>query len=182
MTTRAILRFTPVYDPAMLHDPKLARALMVQRGALETIGHDQRIPVVVDHNEANMVGRVRELFIAPDVAGGVTQDWYMASCELDSPPGWLKRNGGVSWSYKTLRAQDVRGSTRLLRALISELSILTPATEPAEPRARVVWVGKADSSAAGRPTSERFAAGEVILHDPGVRVIRHNTGRILGVR
>jgi hypothetical protein len=117
----ALLRFTPVFDPRIIEDPSLARELMVQRGALrDRIKRDQPIPVVVDHDESRPVGYVRELFVASDVAGGIVQDWYFASVELDAAPGWLKRNGGVSWSHVALRAQNVNGATRLLRGIIRE--------------------------------------------------------------
>ena len=177
MSVSALLRFTPVFTCAILDDPKLARSLMVQRGALERVKRDEPIPVLVDHLAERQVGTVREIFIAPDVVGGVVQDWYMASVELPDPPGWLKRNGGVSWSYNKLQTQDVNGSTRLLRGIIHEVSILSPSVEPAEPRARVAWVGE---SPAARTTSTR-AAGEVFYGD-GTTITRHGIGQVLGVR
>ncbi|HUP50872.1 MAG TPA: hypothetical protein VM198_00245 [Longimicrobiales bacterium] len=166
MTQRALLRFVAVYTPAMLDDPKLAREEMVQRGALETI-RDEPIPVLVDHDPDRRVGTVRELYIAPDVVAGLVQEWYFASVELDAPPGWLKRNGGVSWACRSLQAQDVRGSTRLLRGLIDEVSVLSPSVRRAEGRAAVAWVGEREVSSAAGPSADRSAAGEeVIYHEP----------------
>ena len=145
---------------------------MVQRGALETVGRDQAIPVLVDpvlvdHDPSREVGYVLETFVAPDYKGG---DWYWASVEITDPPGWLKRNGGVSWSHNPLRELDVDGTTRLLRGIIHEVSILSPNVKPAEPRARVEWIGEPVTT-----------VGEVIRHPPGTKFVRRGIGQVLGV-
>lgn len=163
VSVSALLRFAPVFDPRIIDDPRLARQTMVQRGALETIKRDQEIPVVVDHDMSRRIGTVREIFVAPDVTGGVVREWHFASCELSDPPGWLKRNGGVSWAWIPLQEQDVNGTTRLLRGLIDEISVLTPSAKPAEPCARVAWVGE-------EPSAPRE---EVIYHPPGQLVRRY---------
>ncbi len=88
MSVAALFRLTPVYDARIANDPKLARSVMVQRGALDTISRDGVIPVVIDHanprEEANVIGRVVELYIAPDMNGGVVRDWYFASARARS--------------------------------------------------------------------------------------------------
>lgn len=165
MSVPSLLRFAAVYSS----DPKLARSRMVQRGALETLTRDQEIPVVVDHDMSRQVGRVREIFVAPDYQGG---DWYWASVELTGPPGWLRRDGAVSWSHVPLREQDVNGTTRLLRGIVKEISILSPSVQPAEPRARVEWIGE----------PVKRSAGEVIHHPPGTKQVRRGLGQVLGVR
>jgi hypothetical protein len=77
----------------------------------------------------------------------------------------------------------VREWTGLLRAVVTEVTLLPPATRPADPLARVVWVGEFEDSPAARVHFDRTpVAGEVILHEPGVRVWRHNVGEVLGVR
>ena len=173
MSVSALFRLVPVYDARIINDPKLARSFMVQRGAFEMISRDGEIPVVVDHaderEEANVIGRVRELYIAPDVTGGVARDWYFASAELTDAPGWLKRNSGVSWSHIPLRTQDVNGTTRLLRGVITEVSVLSPSVRPAESMARVVLV----RSPAALPTSDRAVAGEVIYTPHGKPLRRY---------
>lgn len=178
MSFSALLRFAPVYDGSrILTEPRLVRKLMVERGALEKVKREEPIPVVIDHDPERQVGTVREIFIAPDVSyGGVVADWYHASVELTDAPGWLKRNGGVSWSYGALRTREtlppeVGESTVLARGFIHEVSILTPSTKPAEPLACVVWFGEERSS--------RAVAGEVIYG--GRAVIRRNTGTVLAV-
>ena len=141
------------------------------------------IPVVIDHanprEEANVIGRVVELYIAPDMNGGVVRDWYFASAELDRPPAWLKRNSAVSWSHIPLRTQDVNGTTRLLRGVITEVSVLSPSVQPAESMARVVLVDDARSPAAGR---DRLAADATIIHTPHGAPIRRYFETEMSVR
>ncbi len=97
-------------------------------------------------------------------------DWYWASVEITDPPGWLKRNGGVSWSHNSLRELDVDGTTRLLRGITHEVSILSPTVKPAEPRARVEWIGEPVTT-----------VGEVLRHQPGTKFVRRGIGQVLGV-
>ena len=174
MSVSALFRLTPVFDPRIIDDPKLARSLIVPRGPFETISRDGEIPVVIDHaderEEANVIGRVRELSVFPDVTGGIVRDWYFASVELSAPPSWIRRGCGVSWSHIPLATQDVNGTTRLLRGVITEVSVLSPSVEPAESMARVCLLGDARSPAAG--TSDRLAAGETIVHTPPGAPIR----------
>jgi hypothetical protein len=83
--------------------------------------------------------------------------------------------------HKALQTQDVKGSLRLLRALITEVSVLSPSAAPAESLARVCLVGEASSPAAR--SSDRLVAGdEVIRHPRGVRLRRPGIGQVIGVR
>ena len=82
---RAVLRFAPVYDPRILEVPGLARDLMVQPGALETVGLDEATPVVIDHDMDRQVGTVREIYIAPSVDAGHVPEWFYASCDSRRP-------------------------------------------------------------------------------------------------
>jgi hypothetical protein len=172
---RALLRFAPVFDPGSVYER--GRDLEVQRGALEKIRPDEPTPVFVDHDRGRPIGRVREIFIAPDVNAGVLRDWYFASTEIPDPPAWLKVGGAVSWSYSAMRTQQVGETKRVLRALLNEISVLSPSTAPAESLARVAWVG----SPTAVPSSDRAAVGEVIYHS-GERLVRYGCGQVLGVR
>jgi hypothetical protein len=89
-----------------------------------------------------------------------------------------KRNGGVSWSHNALQTQDVNGTTRLLRGIIKEVSILSPGVEPAEPLARVAWIGEEHRE--GSPTAGRRSVRPVVREPAQLRV--RNTGQVLGVR
>ena len=107
----------------VVEDPKLVRELMVERGALERLKLSEPIPVLVDHDQDRQVGTVREVFVWEDVLPGpVVAPWF-ASIDLTDAPGWLKRNGGVSWSHKKLWQMEIAGTTLLRRALISPQSM-----------------------------------------------------------
>ncbi len=132
------------------------------------------VPVIVDHDDDDVIGRVLEFYDADDAAGG---RWRWARCEITSPPAWLRMNGGVSFGYASLQKQDMGAWSRVLRAPILELSLLSPSRQPAEPRARVAWIGPEDSP------MERTSAGEEVLHLPAGQLLRRpNVGRVLGVR
>lgn len=168
----ALLKFAPVYDPRIITDPKLARTLVVERGALEAVVRDEPIHVVVDHER--QVGTVREIFTAPDVLyGRHVTDFYFASVELTDAPAWLKRGGGVSWSHRALHTREVGESTVLVRGLIDEVSLLSPSVQPAEPFATISWVGEEEHAS-------RAAAGEVIPRD-GTLVRRYFANAVLAV-
>ena len=83
-------------------------------------------------------------------------------------PGWLERNCPVSFSYKPAGTNhDVFGCQILRSGLITHVSLLSPAQQPAEPLAKLMTL------------REQEPAGEVVY---GGRVIRRNVGRILALR
>ena len=168
----AVLRFVPAYTPHLLDDPRLVRQLMVERGALTKVKLDEPIPVVVDHDLDRQIGTVRSIDVWDDVMpGAFVAPWFFAHVDLEDPPEWLKRGGGVSWSHRNVHSMEIAGTTLLRSAIIDEVSILTPSTQPAEPLAQVWYVGEEQTS--------RAEAGEII---GGQRIVRHNSGKILGVR
>jgi hypothetical protein len=170
----ALLRFAPVFDARIVDDPKLARSVMVEgAGALDRVSRHEPLPVLVDHDRE--VGRVRDIFAAPHTDG---RRWLFASVELDECPTWLKRDGGVSWSYRVLFDQDVRGTQRLLRAIIDEVTLVSPGFVPVEPLARVAWVGEPEPSPAA--TADRAAGGEVLYGD-GKLVRRYFPNAVVAV-
>ena len=136
MSVSALLRFTPAFTPRVLDEPRLVRAMMVERGAgvLTKVRLDEPTPVVIDHDLDRQVGTVRWIAVWDDVVDGtLVAPWYFASCDITDPPGWLKRGGSVFWSHKHLHSMEIAGTTMLRKALIVEISILSPSTEPAEP-------------------------------------------------
>ena len=178
---RALLRFTQAYDPHVLANrPELARDLMVDRGGLRTLPGQEVIPVVVDHSMDRRVGVVREMFTDTDTDG---RRWNFASVTLDpNPPEWLKRGTPVSWSYKAFGTREAHwGSktTHITDAFILEISVLRM-KEPAEALAKVLWVGELPEDSPAVATSDRAAAGDVVL--VGQRIVRHGCGQVLGVR
>ena len=120
----------------------------------------------MNHDPDREVGRVLEL-VEWDLWDGL---WSCARCEIDGAPGWLERGTRASYGYACLHEQAIGEWSRLLRGLVTEVSILSPSVQPREPRAAVMLLQRA----------EGHQAGEVILG--GQRIIRQNVGQVLGVR
>jgi hypothetical protein len=59
---------------------------------------------------------------------------------------------------------------RVVSAFVSEVSVLPPGVEPAEPLAEVLWIGEPE-----------VAAGDVFYGD-GTMITRYGIGQVLGVR
>jgi hypothetical protein len=57
---------------------------------------------------------------------------------------------------------EIAGTTLLRRRLINKISILTPSTQPAEPLARVAWVGEKQTTSPATGKTDRSVAGEVV--------------------
>ena len=114
----------------------------------------------MNHETENVIGRVEQLYVADALDGTIIRPWWFASVELDDPvPEWIERGRGVSWSYFPLQAQDVNGSQRIVRAIVDEISILSPGVEARDRLARVVTLSES----------------------VGPRLVRRNVGRVLGV-
>ena len=128
MTHTAVLRFVPAYDSRhLVDDPTGAPALMVGRDAFHKVKRDEPTPVFVDHDDSDVVGHVRDMWVHDDVDYGTrVRAWWFASVDLDDPPGWLKRGASVSWGFKHLHSYDVAGTTVLVSCLLDEISILSP--------------------------------------------------------
>lgn len=178
MTWEAVVRFTPAYDMRSLVDDGgqgERPELIVSRDALAKLKSSEPTPVVVDHDDDRVVGRVREMWVGEDVDYGTrVRSWHFATCELDERPDWLERGSGVSWSYYPLREYTAWGTetTVLTRCIVREISILTPATAPAEPLARVALLRQVEPKPAER---ESVILGGAMIHRPAI-------GQVLGVR
>ena len=145
----AILRFVPAWTWRAFDEPRLVREVMVARDALYPVKLSEPIPVVVDHDMDRQVGTVRHLEVRDEVISGAFRSpWWLAHVDISDPPGWLKRGGGVSWCHRNLRKWTPAEieTTAVLKCLIHEVSILSPSVDPAEPLARVVWVGEKESA------------------------------------
>lgn len=90
----------------------------------------------------------------------------------------LKRGTRASFAFASLHKQALGDGRRILRALVTEVSILSPSRKPVEPLARVAWIGERSSPVA---SSDRQAVSEVVLPASGV-LVRRNVGVVLEVR
>ncbi len=155
MTVSALVRLAPVFDTYAALDPERPPRDMYQAGSFKPLIGDT-VPLLVNHDDERVIGRALEFYEAECWQGG---RWHWARCEITDPPGWLRRDRtGVSFGYHTLRVQDMGGWRRVLRMAVTEVSLLSPAVEPAEPRARVVYLAPSETSSA------RTSPGDVIYH------------------
>jgi hypothetical protein len=103
---------------------------------------------------------VHELFELPDTDGL----WLAARCTVTSPPAWLKRGTRASFGFVRRSEQEIPGRCRVQCGYVTEVSVLRPGVEPAEPRAQVSLL--TSSPAAASTTSDRgVAVGDVVIHD-----------------
>ena len=133
------------------------------------------MPVVVDHEMGRQIGVVRELSLL-DWPGG---RWGAAHVTLNDCPAWLKRGTPAGFGRFNVYAVPLgEDAERVVDAFIQEVSVLR-ARRPAEPGARVEWLGVSSSPPAVPTASDRTAGGEVEL--PAGRIIRPGIGQVLAV-
>jgi hypothetical protein len=71
-------------------------------GSLGFLPGKESVPLLVDHDQNQLIGRVDSLWRFEWVDG----PWLCASATLDAElPRWLKRGGGVSFGSKVLRSR-----------------------------------------------------------------------------
>jgi phage head maturation protease len=157
-------KVAPVYSPELVLDDTLRRKerTLYQAGAFR---QQRDLPLLIDHDDAQRVGTVREILEHRDTDGL----WHAVIADVDDPPAWLKRGTPVSIGFAKLSRTEANGCERILDALLTEVSILSPATRPAEPNARVLSLGIAHREA------------EQTIDTRGV-TIRRNLGTPLAVR
>jgi hypothetical protein len=182
VTVPVILRAAPVATFAELSEPQTVRVHeLYDRAALQPRPgldlHD--VPIRVDHDDdAPPIGRVTALRVDTCWNAGGTWAWIHA--ELADPPSWLRVGAtAVSIGRSAFETRRPHGADwqLILRAILSEVSLLTPGTMPAFPGAAVAWIGEPITRAAAEPAGE-----QVIHHAPGTRMRRVYDNAIVGVR
>jgi len=182
VTWETVVRFVPAYDTRhLVGDVVNAPALLVTADAVNRMRSDKPTPVVIDHDEQRVIGRVKSVYVWDDCDYGTrVRKWHFAACELDERPDWLKRGSGASWSYHPLHtyAAGNDADTEILTScIVREISLLSPAETPREPLARVAYVKEL-------PVTHRHHAkpeeGEVIPGH-GAMIRRPNIGQVLSV-
>ena len=110
--------------------------------------------------------------------------WICARTVVDDPPGWLKtyrtKASFGRWDVHATTHED--GWQRVTRAIVREVSLLSPAVEPAEPLAQVVLVRHAPAAVSPGPAGAAPRTGNVVIPSNGQLIRRPNIGRVLGVR
>ena len=85
--------------------------------------------VIVDHDDTQQIGVVRELTVITDLDGA---DWHVALCDIPDPPAWLRPGTGVSFGFKSLRRYEANGWDIVSDAIVDEISVLN-LLHPGEP-------------------------------------------------
>jgi hypothetical protein len=166
-TYNCLIKMWRVVDTDVLHniDALPAGRELFQPGAVKLL--NDHVPVLIDHDKGRQVGVVRELSNFADTDGL----WLTAHATITDPPPWLKRGTGASISYATAGHCSLGPALqRVTRGLMTEVSVLSPGTEPAEPRAKVLVF--AERVAPTVPAGEVFHGGGVL--------VRRNIGRVTG--
>jgi hypothetical protein len=171
-----MIKFAPVLTAERYNNPKWERPGrdFYWSGSL-TLLPRRETPLLVNHDESRQVGIVRELSVLDWTDG----KWICAHVTVTDPPCWLDKRTAASFGRIDVHAPLMgKDAKRVTSAFVKEVSLLPPGVEPAEPLAQVLWIGEAESPAAGL-SSDRPVAGEVILG--GERIARRYTGQILAV-
>jgi hypothetical protein len=154
----ALLRFAPVFTPLLAYDDALRREYMIERGAIVPSSYSKPTPVIVNHDEGRQIGTVRSFAVYDDVISGKRcAPFYFAHVDLTGPTA-MQRGDGVSWGFRILREMELAGTKLIRSALINEVSVLTPGMKPAEPLAKVVWVGELEEAEPKLAIADRAAA------------------------
>ena len=156
-TYTALIRLARVVDIDVMHnlDALDPGQDLFQKGAAvlspPVVERGDRVPVYVNHDKGRPIGYVRELTYIDDTDGL----WLTAFALIEDRPEWLQRNSDASIAYHQLERRQLGPTTRILRAWVSEVSVLAPTHKPANKGAKVWSLRR---SAAAAITSDRAAA------------------------
>jgi hypothetical protein len=134
LTWDAFIRFARVYNSNLLDGPPRFTGTLYARGSLRFKPADLDIPLVVDHDINQEIGRVRKIDEIKDVDGR----WYVALATVTRRPAWLRRHTGASFEAKPLATMEVNGWRIVQRALVTEVTVTSPTHEPRDVGAKVL--------------------------------------------
>ena len=168
MSVVAILRAVPIATNAESMKPEgVTHFEMYARDALHpTPGSELTdVPVRVDHIKEASVGRVTGLRVDTCV-GGPSGTWQYVHVTIDDPPGWLRKGTPVSISRACYQSRTPWDADWLLvqKAILTEVSLLSPGKTPAHPSACVEWMEKREPKPPPVAAPDRSEA----WHDPPV--------------
>jgi hypothetical protein len=191
MSHTCLIRFAPIACLERYNDPKWQGSrTMYDPGSLKMPPGKTSVPLWVDHDEEQVVGTVTGFSRFEDVDG----PWFLAHATIDRHPAWLRsRETRASFGYKSLQTNpNVYGCEVVRGAIVTEVSILSPARMPAEPLARVcgLWEEEAKplhrERVASQPSKKDAARHNTIEHRiealgrKGI-ICRPNIGQVLRV-
>ena len=145
MTHTATIKIAPIFTLERFDDPAWrSDRTMYESGALSFLPGTEEIPLLISHDEQQVVGVVHELMRMEWVDGLRVGPWIVARCTVEDRPEWLGRYTRASFGFKTLHRREVniRGTKAdvIARAIVHEVSVLPESVQPAEPLAAVVSI------------------------------------------
>lgn len=172
----ACIQFAPLFTNDRLERWASDRDLY-GRGGLTFFPGRKDVPLLVDHNSTQEVGRVHQLVEWDDTDG----PWLVARADITDPPAWLKRGTAASFAHKAERRSSFHENW-VYGSYVTEVSILSPTVRPAEPLARVVLLEDSvtrSPAAGGSSFDPGTAAGEIIYGGP--TLYRPNIGTVTAI-
>lgn len=169
--------FAPLHTVERHNDPKWNRAdrTFYDSGALTLLR--KTAPLLVDHDRNRQVGTVDMLYRMEWTDG----PWLCASATVTDPPSWLSRDTRASFAFIPFqRSSFIRAgeADHVRKAWVTEVSVLSPGIEPAEPLARVMSLRKADPVAAR--SASHWPPGTIVRNLPdGTQEITHTQRHII---
>ena len=164
-----LVKLAPIVTPDRLGNPELEQPgrTMYWRNALGFLPGRSEVPLVVDHDMSRQIGVLDQLFPMDWVDG-----WWIVACGTvtDAPASLEKYQTKASFGHWNVHISE----NRVSQAWVKEVSLLSPAVEPAEPLACVLSVRPAEPKPSpAAVASDRAVAGEVIYGKPGERIVRY---------
>ncbi len=180
MTHSAVIKLAPILTAERWGDPAWTRPgrTFYWPGALRLLP-GKPTPLVVDHEMSTTIGTVNELCTMTFTDG----PWIVARGIVDDAPGWLRtyqtKASFGRWDVHATTHAD--GWERVTSAIVREVSLLSPALEPAEPLAQVVLL-QCSTARSSAPTTRAALPADGVIHTPPGATLRRPGGQVLGVR
>jgi hypothetical protein len=174
-----LIRVAQVVDRDVLRDVHAIRAgrELYAVGALKLAPGGAPVRVNHDPHPDCEIGRVVELSEWNDGTG----TYVFAHTVLDERPEWVRRGcaASMSWANTGAVTQMPGDWVRFASGIVTEVSVLTPYTEPAEARAKVVLV---ERIAPGSSRATKTSTNDELVDTRGEMIRRPVGGRVLRVR
>ena len=150
----AHIQFAPIATLERLNDPAWNRAdtTLYDAGSLAFRPSKTEVPLLIDHDENRQVGLVRTLYRIEEPDG----PWLCAAARVTAPPGWLTRGTQASFAFLPIQESSFTqpgDADHIRKGWITEVSILSPGTKPAEPRAKVTLFQPAEQPKPAKPAA-----------------------------
>ena len=181
MTYEANIKIAPIFTCERFNTPAWTRPGRWLYERLDFLPGRETAQLLVDHDPDREVGVVNHLWRWDWTDG----PWVVANVTVTDPPCWLKRGTRASFAFGVVQRRhlDIAGTQAevIARGLVREVSLLSPGTDPAEPRAEVLGLRQV-ARAESVPTPARSEPAGEVFYGGGSVIRRPAGGHIIGVR